>query len=58
MGIVTKLTEWPVTIDRRYHDAVILDLDSVVTTTEPTGARTLDSSVPLLRRLRDGGVPD
>ncbi|MGA8254580.1 MAG: hypothetical protein WBW75_06780 [Mycobacterium sp.] len=52
------MTEWPVTIDRRYHDAVILDLDSVVTTTEPTGARTLDSSVPLLRRLRDGGVPD
>jgi hypothetical protein len=27
--IVTKVTEWPATIDRRYHDAVIFELDGV-----------------------------
>ena len=56
MGIVTEVTEWPATIDRRYHDAVILGIDSVVTETAPGAAEALDSTVPLLRRLRDAGV--
>jgi phosphoglycolate phosphatase-like HAD superfamily hydrolase len=55
-GIVREVTEWPVTIDRRYHDAVILDLDSVVTKPENGRAQAFESAVPLLRRLRDGGV--
>ena len=50
------MTEWPATIDRRYHDAVILGLDSVVTETIPGAVEALDSTVPLLRRLRDVGV--
>src|SRR6516225_1912572 len=56
MGIVTGVTEWPATIDRRYHDAVILGIDSVVTETAPGVVEALDSAVPLLRRLRDVGV--
>ena len=56
MGIVTEVTEWPATIDRRYHDAVILGIDSVVTETAPGAAEALDSTVPLLRRLTDVGI--
>jgi alpha,alpha-trehalase len=50
------VTEWPATVDRRYHDAVILGLDSVITETAPGVVETRDSTVPLLRRLRDAGV--
>ena len=55
-GIVAKVTEWPATVDRRYHDAVIFDLDSVVTNIDPGAVRALDSTVPMLRRLRDVGI--
>ncbi len=58
-GIVTKVTEWAATVDRRYHDAVILGLDSVITETASGTTEiieTRDSTVPLLRRLRDVGV--
>src|SRR6202008_1064741 len=55
-GIVRKVTEWPVTIDKRYHDAVILDLDSVVAETAPGAVQARDATVPLLRRLQDVGV--
>ncbi|ORW26200.1 trehalose-phosphatase [Mycobacterium palustre] len=50
------MTEWPATIDRRYHDAVILGLDSVVDETAPGVAEARDSAGPLLRRLRDVGA--
>jgi len=50
------VTEWPATIDRRYHDAVILNLDCVVAESAPDAVEALDSVVPLLRRLRDVGV--
>ncbi len=50
------MTEWPATIDRRYHDAVILGLDSVVAETAPGVVEARDSTVPLLRRLRDVGA--
>lgn len=50
------VTEWPATVDRRYHDAVILGLDSVITETAPGAVQARDSTVPLLRRLRDVGV--
>ncbi|MEB3981533.1 trehalose-phosphatase [Mycobacterium sp. 663a-19] len=50
------MTEWPVTIDRRYHDAVILDLDCVVIEPEKGQLQAFDSAVPFLRRLRDGGI--
>jgi alpha,alpha-trehalase len=50
------VTDWPATIDRRYHDAVILGLDSVVIETAPGVVEARDSTVPLLRRLRDVGV--
>ncbi len=50
------MTEWPATIDRRYHDAVILGLDCMVTETAPATVETRDSTVPLLRRLRDVGI--
>src|SRR5438309_63992 len=56
MRIVAEVTEWPATIDRRYHDAVILGLDSVATEMPLDGAEARDSTVPLLRRLRDAGV--
>ncbi|HWT49343.1 MAG TPA: trehalose-phosphatase, partial [Mycobacterium sp.] len=58
-GIVTQVTEWPATVDRRYHDAVILGLDCLVAETPPGATEiieTRDSTVPLLRRLRDVGV--
>jgi alpha,alpha-trehalase len=50
------VTEWPATVDRRYHDAVILGLDSVASEIPLDGAEARDSTVPLLRRLRDGGI--
>ncbi len=55
-GIVTEVTEWPATIDRRYHDAVLLGLGSVITETASGAIAARDSTVPLLRRLRDVGV--
>ena len=50
-GIVARVRTRPASIDRRYHDAVILNLRCVVAEAEPR-----DSTVPLLRRLRDAGV--
>jgi alpha,alpha-trehalase len=55
-GIVTDMTEWPTAVDRRYHDAVIFDLDGLVTETVSGGVRVFDSTVPLLRRLREVGA--
>jgi alpha,alpha-trehalase len=55
-SIVTGVTEWPATIDRRYHDAVILGIDSVIAETAPGSIEAFDSAVPLLRRLREVGV--
>lgn len=49
------MTEWPATIDRRYHDAVIFDLGCVVSETAH-GLATARDSAPLLRRLRDAGI--
>ncbi|BBX65818.1 putative glycosyl hydrolase [Mycobacterium saskatchewanense] len=57
--IVTKVTEWPATIDRRYHDAVILSLCSLVTETRSGDTEVIearDSTLPLLRRLHDAGI--
>jgi len=50
------VTEWPATVDRRYHDAAILGLDTVVAETATGGAEARDSTVPFLRRLQDAGV--
>ncbi|WP_406815393.1 trehalose-phosphatase [Mycobacterium sp. M23085] len=50
------MTEWPATIDRRYHDAVILGLDTVVTETASGVVEERGSAGPLLRRLRDVGA--
>ncbi len=50
------MTEWPATIDRRYHDAVILGLDSVIFETGPGTVEIRESTIPLLRRLQDVGV--
>lgn len=51
-GIVTGVTEWPATIDRRYHEAVMLNLDGV-TCVEALGAASLSG---FLRRLRNSGI--
>ncbi len=53
-----KVTEWPATIDRRYHDAVIFKLCSLVAENGRQGGaiETRDSTIPLLRRLRDAGI--
>lgn len=55
-NIVREMTEWPVSVDRRYHDAVILGLDCLVAqpATGPVEAR--DSTAAFLRRLREVGV--
>ncbi|BBX73072.1 trehalose-phosphatase [Mycobacterium shinjukuense] len=50
------MTDWPAAIDRRHHDAVIFGLDVLVTDTASGGVRVFDSTVPVLRRLRDAGV--
>lgn len=56
-GIVTRVTEWPATIDGRYHDAVVFDLDAMVFTDSASGrVRAFDSTVPLLRQLRAVGI--
>jgi hypothetical protein len=47
------VTEWPVTIDRRYHAAVFLHLGSAIP--DKTDAHIVDAAVPLLRRLQDVG---
>lgn len=49
------MTEWPVTIDRRYHDAVILDLNRPAATSGLVGAHT-PATVPFLRQLQGIGV--
>jgi len=43
-----------VTLDPRYHDAVILNLDTVLTDTD--GVRLFESTIDLVRKLRDAGV--
>ncbi|UXA08366.1 trehalose-phosphatase [Mycobacterium sp. SMC-2] len=50
------VTEWPVTVDRRYHDAVIFGLDCVVAQRAPGVVEARDSTAALLRRLREVGV--
>lgn len=50
------MTEWPVTVDGRYHDAVILGLDCVIEQTAPDVVRARDSTPVLLRRLREAGI--
>ena len=50
------MTERPATIDRRYHDAVILGLDCVIAKAAPGHVKARDSTVPLLRSLHDAGV--
>lgn len=50
------MTEWPATLDKRYHDAVIFNLDCVVSQPAPETAKARDSAAPLLRRLRDAGI--
>jgi alpha,alpha-trehalase len=50
------VTEWAATIDRRYHEAVIFDLAGVVADTASGDVHAFDSTVPLLRRLRDVGI--
>ncbi len=44
----------PVTVDPRYHDAVIFNLDAVVTDTD--GVPVFESTIKLVRKLRDVGV--
>lgn len=50
------VTDWPATIDRRYHDAVILNLDGVLSAAASGGFRASESTGPLLRRLREAGI--
>ncbi|OBJ05570.1 trehalose-phosphatase [Mycobacterium alsense] len=49
------MSESAAIVDGRYHDAVVLGLDSVVES-GPGGVDACDSAAPLLRRLRDAGV--
>ncbi len=55
-GIVAGVTQWAATIDRRYHDAVIFDLDDVVAITASGDVDAVESAVPLLHRLREARV--
>jgi alpha,alpha-trehalase len=55
-GIVTQVSEWPITVDRRYHDAVILGLDCVVAEPVPGVVEARVSTAGFLQRLRDVGV--
>jgi alpha,alpha-trehalase len=43
-----------VTVDPRYHDAVVFNLDDVLTDTD--GVRLFESTIDLVRKLRDAGV--
>ena len=43
-----------VTVDARYHDAVIFNLDAVLS--DIAGARALESTINLVRKLLDAGV--
>ncbi|MCV7310410.1 trehalose-phosphatase [Mycobacterium paraffinicum] len=54
--MVTEVTEWPVTVDRRYHDAVILGLDCVVVEPAPGVVEARGSTAGFLQRVRDVGV--
>ena len=44
----------PVTVDPRYHDAVIFNLNTVLTDID--GVPVIDSTVKLVRKLLDAGV--
>ena len=44
----------PVTVDPRYHDAVIFNLDAVLTDTD--GVPAFESTINLVRKLLDVGV--
>ena len=44
----------PVTVDPRYHDAVIFNLDAVLTDTD--GGPVFESTVNLVRKLLDVGI--
>ncbi len=55
-GIVTRVTEWPATIDRRYHDGAIFGIDCLLDGTTPGDAEALESAIQLLRKLREAGV--
>jgi alpha,alpha-trehalase len=44
----------PVTVDPRYHDAVIFNLNAVVTDTD--GVPVFESTINLVRKLRDAGL--
>ena len=47
----------PITIDPRYHDAVLLDLDGALTTDAPLFGATVDLARKLPRhRRRSGGL--
>ena len=45
----------PVTVDPRYHDAVVFNLDAVLTDID--GVPVLESTVNLARKLLDVGSP-
>jgi alpha,alpha-trehalase len=44
----------PVTVDPRYHDAVIFSLDAVLTDTD--GVPVLESTIKLVQKLLNAGV--
>ena len=44
----------PVTVDPRYHDAVIFNIDAVLTDTD--GVQLFESTINLARKLVDVGV--
>ena len=44
----------PVTVDPRYHDAVIFNLDAVLTDID--GVAAVESTIKLARKLLDVGV--
>ncbi len=50
------MTEWRATLDRRYHDAAIFDLASVVVETAPKTLQAPRSTPLVFRRLRDAGI--
>lgn len=50
------MSESPVTVDKRYHDAVILGLDCVIAQAAPGVLEARPSTAAFLQRLRDAGV--